>query len=348
LIIACPPAARKGSPARRGLVSLLLALGALWGVSPRVAGEPTQPALPALTVTHPGGLIVIHDLAPALRLGPRLAPAAAAAARELPIRLGVSLPSMVVVVIAGDAETFAAASGRDPSRLLGVARPGAQRVVLNAARLGPGPEAGAVGVLRHELAHLALAEAEDRAGPLPRWFDEGAASWFAGGTAEQGPVDLAQAAGSPELDLSHLTPSFPEDPAQIGRAYAKSQLAVEVLVDRIRERGGTADLRAVGEALTAGTAFESALATATGLDLAGLEQALRSRLLGRELLAALLRQAEWGLGLAMALLAGLGYVRYRRRLRRRLERWGREEAGRDSAGAEDREARDPGEQDPRG
>jgi hypothetical protein len=281
---------------------------------------------------------VIHDLAPTLRLGPRLAQAAQAAAAELPARLGVRLPPMVAVVVAGDARSFAAAARRDPRRLLGVARPEASLVVLNAPRLVPGPEAGAEAVLRHELAHLALAEVEERAGPLPRWFDEGAASWFAGGTAELGPIDLAQAAGASGLGLAELTTSFPEDPAQTSRAYAKSQLAVSLLAARIREKTGSEDLVPLGTALAAGQPFPEALATATGYSLTGLEIALRQRLLWREFLAAGLRQAEWGLGLAMALLAGVGFVRYRRRWKRRLERWGEEEAG----GGEGEAAREAG------
>ena len=67
---------------------------------------------------------------------------------------------------------------------------------------------------------------------------------------------------------------------------------------------------------------------------AWLESALRDRLLKRELAGALLRQAEWGLGLAMAILVGVGYWRYRRRLKRRLASWSREEA---AGGGEDGE-----------
>jgi hypothetical protein len=340
VIIACAPAARKAARrgARTAVLRIGLALAVSWVSFRPARGEPAQSRAPstgaAITVDYPGGSIVIHDLAPALRLGPRLAPAAAAAAADLPLRLGVRLPPMVAVVIAGDARTFAAAAQRDPRRLLGVARPGANLVVLNASRLEPGPEAGAEAVLRHELAHLALAQVEEKAGPLPRWFDEGAASWFAGGTAEQGPIDLALAAGASELSLSELTASFPEDPAQASRAYAKSQLAVSLLAARLRERGGTADLAALGAALATGASFEAALEATTGFDLAGLEAALRQRLLWREFLAAGLRQAQWGLGLAMALLAGLGYARYRVRLKRRLARWAQEESAGEAADAE--------------
>jgi len=102
---------------------------------------------------------------------------------------------------------------------------------------------------------------------------------------------------------------------------------VTLLAARIRERGGEENLRPLGAALLAGTDFDTALQATTGFDLPGLEHALRERLLRRELLGALLRQAEWGLGIAMAILVGVAYLRYRLRLRRRLAAWGREEAG---------------------
>ena len=79
MIIACALHARKA--ARTPWVreaSRVLAL--LLGLSFRPAwGDSAQPGVPAITVEHPGGQIVIHDLAPALRLGPRLAQAAQAA-----------------------------------------------------------------------------------------------------------------------------------------------------------------------------------------------------------------------------------------------------------------------------
>ena len=340
---AAPPRRRR---AQRWRAALLLVVALNWvgwrvsaGESPQSvpSSPPPHAAAPSsqtFAVDYPGGTIAIHDRAPSLRLGRRLSAAAATAARELPERLGVGLPPAVAVLVAGDASTFAAAAGRAPGWLLGVARPGAGLVVLNAARLGPGPEAAAEAVLRHELAHLALAEAEAQSGPLPRWFDEGAASWFAGGIAEQGPVDLALAAGAPGLSLAALTPSFPDDPRAASEAYAKSQLAVSLLAARIRERGGEENLRPLGAALAAGTAFDTALKSTTGFDLPGLESALRDRLLKRELAGALLRQAEWGLGLAMAILVGVGYWRYRRRLKRRLASWSREEA---AGGGEDGE-----------
>ncbi len=258
----------------------------------------TAPAAPPITVRHPGGTIAIHDLAPGLGLGRKLEPVALAAARTLPERIGAGLPSEVQVLIVSDAGAFRSLAHRDPRTVLGAARPEAGLAVLNAARLGLGPEANAAGVLRHELAHLALGAIALRHGPFPRWFDEGAASWFAGGAAELGPIDLAAAAGAAELELARLRTDFPEDPLSVGRAYAKSQLAVALIARQIG--GDDPHLRPLVAALAAGVPFPDALRAHAGLDEAALEAALRQETLGQALLAALTRHAQWVFGLGMA------------------------------------------------
>ena len=292
------------------------------------------PAPSPIIVRHPGGMIAIHDLAPALALGSKLEPVALAAAEALPERIGAGLPPEVQVVIVGEAGAFRALAHRDPRTVLGAARPEAGIAVLNAARLEPGPEANAAGVLRHELAHLALGAIEIRHGPFPRWFDEGAASWFAGGAAELGPIDLAAAAGAAELTLARLGTGFPEDPRDVSRAYAKSQLAVALIAERIG--GDDPHLRPLVRALAAGMPFPEALRVHAGLDEAGLEAALRQETLGQELVAALTRHAQWVFGVGMALLAGLGFLMRRWRWRRRMAGWEREERG--VAGQEERTA----------
>jgi hypothetical protein len=292
-------------------------------------------APPPITVRHPGGTIAIYDLAPGLGLGRKLAPVALAAARALPERIGASLPGQVEVLIVEDAERFRALAHRDPRTILGAARPEAGLAVLNAARLGLGPEANAAGVLRHELAHLALGAIELRHGPFPRWFDEGVASWFAGGAAELGPIDLAAQAGAAELELERLRTSFPEDPVGVSRAYAKSQLAVALIARRI---GGDAPhLRPLVAALAQGVPFPEALRIHAGLDETALDRALRDETLGDALAAALTRHAQWVIGVAMAMLAGLGFLARRRRWRRRLAGW---EGDRGDLGADGREERE--------
>src|SRR5688500_4148494 len=105
----------------------------------------------------------------------------------------------------------------------------------------------------------------------------------------------------------------------VSRAYAKGQLAVS-LIDR-RLGGDAPHLRPLDAALAQGVQFPEALLTHAGMDEAALDRALREETLGEALAGALTRHAQWVLGVAMAMLAGLGFLARRRRWRRRLAGW---------------------------
>jgi hypothetical protein len=272
-------------------------------------------------VEHDGGSVEILDLDPLHEWGPLLAPATTRAAGELRERLGLALPAQARVIVSGDAATFARfARRRATPWLLGIARPDGGLVVLNGPLLKPGPERNAIGTLRHELAHLAMGTVAEQAGPIPRWFDEGVASWFAGGYTEFGPLDLAPAVTRRELTLAGLTYSFPDDPDGVRVAYAKSQLAIEWLE---REQGeGT--VAAIGSALAAGMPLVEALPAVTGMDVGELEGELRQATAPHGLFIAVLRRSLSPF-LIMALLTVLGFAIRRVRLRRRMRQWEAEE-----------------------
>jgi hypothetical protein len=249
-----------------------------------------------------------------------LARTAEQAASELPGRLGLGLPHQVLVVYCSDAATFARMAARaDTEHLLGVARPAAGIVALNGVLLGPGPEDHAGLTLRHELAHLAVGTVEEAAGPIPRWFDEGAATWFAGSFAELGPLDVTPAITRRSLNLSQLAFGFPED--QEGRriAYVKSLLAIQLL-----ERRAPAGMAAMGKALATGIAFPEALHQVAGLDEATMDALLAQETAPHGLLVAVLRRSLSPV-LIMTGLALLGFAIRRVRARRRLREWAREE-----------------------
>ncbi len=293
---------------------VLLALGA--------AANTANAAAPSV-VEHPTGRIVLTEVGPVTGLARDLAPVAAAAARELPARLGVGLPPRVEVMICGDQATFARFAGRGrTATLLGVALPGRQVAALNASLLVPGPERGPAGVLRHELAHLAMGVAAEAGGPIPRWYDEGTASWFAGGLTEIGALDFVVSEAAPDLALARLADHFPEDPAAMRIAYVKSQLAIELL----ERRPGPGTVAALGGALARGVPFATALRATTGLDTDGLDRALRKEQAPHGFLLSVLRRSVSPFFL-MALLVVLGYVLRRRRLRARLAAWERAESG---------------------
>ncbi len=309
---------RKGLP----LVGLVGVAGTVALALARAAwADPRGAALPVVVVRHATGTVEIHGLDPGSGMAALLAAAAARAASELPVRLGVDLPPRVHVVYCAEARTFARLAGRAAAgRLLGVARPADSLAALNGPLLQPGPENGAAGTLRHELAHLALGIAAERAGPLPRWFDEGAASWFAGGFAELGPLDLAAAAGRPGLGLGGLADGFPEDPDGARIAYARSQLALELL----EREHGAGTVAGLGRALAAGVPFAAAPGAVAGESEAGLDRALARSLAPHGLLLAVLRRSLSPV-MVMAGLVVVGFAIRRLRYRRRLRQWQREE-----------------------
>jgi len=325
-----------------GMTAVLTLVMALLAASPGRAGSspgdptrearpsgPSGRAVPDFVVERPEGTIEIRGIPPGSALGSLLARTAEQAAGELRGRLGLGLPGRVEVLFCTDAATFARVAGRPGTdRLLGVARNADAIVALNGPLLGLGPEDNAARTLRHELGHLAVGTVEDSGGPIPRWFDEGVASWFAGSFAELGPLDLAPAATRRALSLPRLAFGFPEDLDGRRIAYAKSLMAVEL----IERRAGPGAIASLGESLAAGMAFPAALLRVSGLDEAGIEDLLQRETAPHGLFVAVLRRSLSPF-LVMTGLAVVGFVVRRIRARRRLKQWEREEE-RESEGGE--------------
>ena len=147
-------------------------------------------------------------------------------------------------------------------------------VVGEARRLG----AQLHGVVRHELVHELL---DQRVGVhgrrVPRWFHEGLAQLLAGdtylGAREE---DLAFAALSGRLrNFVELAGDFPTDVAPLREAYAQSYSYVSWLARAY----GVRELIDVAAAVDDVTAFEPALAHATGRSTAWLEERWRDYVL---------------------------------------------------------------------
>jgi hypothetical protein len=175
----------------------------------------------------------------------------------------------------------------------------------------PGPERSLVGTLRHELVHLALGATAARAGVrLPRWFDEGVASWIGGRYTDTGPIAAANLTRAPWLHLAALDVSFPGQRDRRQLAYAKSLAAVERLEEL--QPGAVA---AVTRTISAGHDFHTALAV-TGMTVDELDQETRRHTRWRWLVQAVPRAiaSPWVL---LALLTVVAFVVRRVRLRRR-------------------------------
>jgi hypothetical protein len=121
--------------------------------------------------------------------------------------------------------------GRVPHWAAGVAIPSLQRIVLPAFGRSRSPLEDPVVVLRHELAHLALNAYLPR--PIPRWFDEGYATWVSGGLDESAGWQIRFAfllGRGPPLDS--LTLAWPRQEGRARLAYLLSASAVRHMATR--------------------------------------------------------------------------------------------------------------------
>lgn len=138
--------------------------------------------------------------------------------------------------------------GRVPHWAAGVAIPSRGHIILPAFGRARSPLEDPIIVLRHELAHLALNAYLP--GPIPRWFDEGYATWVSGGLDESAGWQIRFAfllGRGPPLDS--LTLTWPRDEGRARLAYLLSASAVRHMATRSGERGFEALLenwRAIG------------------------------------------------------------------------------------------------------
>jgi hypothetical protein len=125
--------------------------------------------------------------------------------------------------------------GRVPHWAAGVAIPSQRRIVLPAYGPSRSPLDDPVVVLRHELAHLALNAYLPR--PIPRWFDEGYATWVSGGLDESSGWQIRFAfllGRGPPLDS--LTLAWPRQEGRARLAYLLSASAVRHMATRSSDR----------------------------------------------------------------------------------------------------------------
>lgn len=174
-------------------------------------------------------------------------------------------------------------------------------------------------VLRHELAHLALARATG--GRAPRWLHEGYAqlvsgSWDAGEAWRLRMYFLRTGGGT----LDRLTVSFPRREQPARTAYLLSYTAVQELY----RRGGAPGLRRFFERLDRGATVDAALREVYGVTLAQFEDQWRETVSDRYGWLYLVSRATFfWTAIAVAVLV-IWWIR-RRRDRQRMEELRREE-----------------------
>ena len=172
--------------------------------------------------------------------------------------LGRREPRPLRLIVVPDQRRLAEMSGgRAPAWGAAIALPDARTILLR-ADAGDLPE-----TLRHELAHLALREAVRVR--LPRWFDEGYASYAAGewNRLDALTINLAVARGAvPEL--SALDDALRGSAPTAAVSYA---LAMSAVIELAR-RNPTGTLDPLIGMLERGEPFETAVGRTTGLNAA--------------------------------------------------------------------------------
>ena len=231
-------------------------------------------------------------------------------------RAGLNMPSNIRVTLLADGDPRA--SGL-PTWVLGVALPPSDVVILP-QRAPTYPYNSLESVIRHEVAHLALAE---RAGgrSLPRWFHEGVAVSIEAGW---GLTDQARLVGAiisqPGIgDVRRLFRSGEEPDS--ARAY----MLATALVDDLRRRHDPSVIGAIASDVARGSSFDRAFTTGTGDTVAAATaQAWGAYLRWTRWFFMLVSPSSvWTGILALALLA---FVAQRRRRIRRRRQWDDEDA----------------------
>jgi len=177
-------------------------------------------------------------------------------------------------------------------------------------------------VFRHELAHLALADAIGDAERVPHWFNEGLAVHLSGESTLVRLRTLTTSTLAGRLiPLSKLDRGFPADALQADIAYAEAADVVRFLLrQEDRER-----FPALIARLRDGEPFASALRDAYGVDLWTLEHEWREDVAKRYSFLPVFFSGSlvW---IGVLVLFALAWRKRRRQSRETLERWAREEA----------------------
>jgi hypothetical protein len=227
------------------------------------------------------------------------------------------LPRSSIFLAPDQAAFDSAALGRPPSWAAAVAIPSQRMIVLPA--FGRDAFSDPVITLRHELAHLALNGYVQ--GGVPRWFDEGYATWVSGGWDERSgwQIRLALLTGQAPV-LDSLALGWPRGEPRARLAYLLSASAVRHLAT---SRGDPAFEAFLDEWRRTGS-FDGAFRSTYQMTLSQFEREWRGMVRRRYgwLLAITQATILW-VGAAVLVFV-LGILR-RRRNRERLEALRREE-----------------------
>jgi hypothetical protein len=306
-----------------------------------------QPALAAeMRAAPPEGEVVVHAIPPfpegwVIREGlyavvggdsrdkrtvDRLSAHAEEAVPRIANELGLPAGSRMRVYIAHTAEQFEKLQPGSPPRWAdGTAWPHEALVFLKAPRLRPGTATSLEKVLDHETIHVVLGQSFGSRS-VPRWLQEGLTQVLGKEYTPELTRRIARGMlGNRLLTLDDLTAGFPDDPIRAQLAYAESADLIAFLENEY----GKESVQVLIQELAAGLSVRASFRGATGQGLDEIDQAWRARLARSNLWISALSDGKlwWGIGAVLLFAGGLAA---RRRRKRRLAVWEREEALRES------------------
>ena len=267
----------------------------------------------------------IHYRAPDARAARTLAERGPEIRGQMARDLGVTYPLTVDVWLAASPDDYRTVqpAGARPEWSVGVAYPARRAIVLYAPRAAvwAGKRIDFLQVFTHELAHVYLADALGGA-EAPRWLQEGYAKLRARELTLGMSTEMTWAYLLGKLiPLRDLIDRFPRSEGRARLAYAESLSFVAYLIHQYGENGFQSFLAR----LRAGLPGDQALARTTGKDLLQLEDDWLTFLALRYTVLRIF--ADSGTLWAVAgLLIIVGWLRVRRRQKRRLAEMEREEA----------------------
>lgn len=316
---------------KRALLSLILILAAaVAGAEPVEAPAGAFDLAPSLSVREvkappEARALLVAAPGPASGVAASLAPLLADERRELERLLGGIDTGSVEIRIGYGREEFAGLQprgARAPGWAAGVAYPDHGLVVIDAQASGRGGDVR--GVLKHELAHVALGRLVH--GRVPHWFTEGFAILYAGEWSLSRSTTLARATAAGALiPVDDLVGGWPGSPTDVDLAYAQSAS----LVSYLSGAGDGRVLQRLVHSLGEGVPFDDALRSAYGQPLVIVEIDWKKTLRGRYgwLPFFLDQELLWGIGgLLLATAAWRARARSKRRLAEMAEAEAREES----------------------
>lgn len=234
--------------------------------------------------------------------------------------LEVQLPDTLTVAVVETQEQFdSLAGGRLPDWGAGAAVPGRNLILLRRPMMNQYPGSFS-DLLEHEMAHIAL-HRRVHGKYVPRFIDEGFASWFAGEWTFTNITAVASAQITRSLlPLKKIDDvnSFKEAKANL--AYSQSYLVVLYLFKRFGELGFLDLLDAYAGGKQTSDAFRSAL----GISFFDFELQYRQFLADNYTIFTILSDTM-GFWIALAIVMVIGYLLVRKRKKDALDRWKEEE-----------------------